>query len=233
MITKTYQKTLAMVIPLVLILTFVAYENNFFDDDAFDELVAPTSSKKLNILNPVLLNKVSHEHVGYACYKLRLAGEPASVLYSGFDQCVHNVFTNRGMNATRDFLFHGATGTYNVISVGIVNASQTVVDECLSNQTGAGAYCRDWTANGLTQAVGTVKDIVSGGGVDFGNVSITKTFTCTDCTDTVINGTGLYNTTTTGISSVNGQMMFAEANFTSATLQTNDQINVTWFIWTQ
>ena len=150
----------------------------------------------------------------------------------------HNVYTNFGKNATRDYLFHplgSAPAGFIDISLGLAgNATapgQAATDRCLSNGTGAGAGCNDYTNNGLAPAAGTVADVVNSGAIDFGNVSITKTFTCTLCTNTVINQTGLYNSTTvTGgganSSSVGGLNMFAEANFTQATLQTNDQINV-------
>jgi len=151
----------------------------------------------------------------------------------------HNVYTNLGKNATRDYLFHSGANlvnAFNVISVGQINVSQTATDRCLANNTGAGSYCQDWYGNGLTSIAGTVADVVSGGGIDFGNVSISKTFTCTLCVSTVINATGLYNKTfaadALGNPAATDLMLFAEANFTAATLQTNDQINVTWFIWT-
>jgi hypothetical protein len=140
------------------------------------------------------------------------------------------------MNATRDYLFGAAAskGAFNVISVGIANYSQTALDTCINNATATGKVCSDWTTNGLLQAAGSVFEIGKSGGSEsvFGNVSISKTFTCTSCSNTVINATGLYNTTTLCSANVAGCMMFAEANFTAATLQTNDQINVTWFIWT-
>jgi len=216
-------KNLKIILPLIVAIGLIAISGLFFAQ-TFPINTATTISEISPSATPV--------HVGFvAVSPVCEMGDSACL--TTVKEISHNVYTNLGMNATRDFLFHGATGTFNVISVGIVNTSQVVTDRCLANATGAGAICKDWTANGLTQIAGTVTDIVSGGGVDFGNVSISKTFTCTDCTNTVINGTGLYNTTTTGVSSANGLKMFAEANFTSATLQTSDQINVTWFIWTQ
>lgn len=143
----------------------------------------------------------------------------------------HNVYTNLGMNSTSDYLFCGGAATctalapFDVISVGVANYSQTASDTCINNATAAGKICTDWTANGLTQAAGTVA-FVSNPTNAGGNRSITKTFTCTSCSNTVINATGLYNTTTTCGTNVAGCQLFAEANFTAATLQTNDQINV-------
>jgi len=161
-------------------------------------------------------------HGGMACIEVYRADGTKENL-----GCNSNMYTNYGRNATRQIFFGaGGSAAFDVISVGVVNASEAVTDRCLANQTGAGAYCKDWNANGLQPAVGTAAQ-VTGSPNDFGNVSITKTFTCTNCVNTVINGTGLYNSTT-----LTDLTMFASANFTSVTLQTNDQINVTWFLWT-
>ena len=175
-------------------------------------------------------------HYGFVNIQLKKAGTDNWIDWD----TVHNTYTNRGMNSTRDYLFHplgSAPAAFSTISLGVANVSQVVTDRCISNNTGVGGGCQDYGANGLQPAVGTVADIVSGGGVDFGNVSISKTFTCTSCVNTVINATGLYNSTsftTGGNNTAAGALnLFAEANFTAATLQTNDQINVTWFIWTQ
>lgn len=159
--------------------------------------------------------------------------------------CTDNTYTNMGKNATRDYLFKNISGpsgapggfnAFNVISIGMINNSQIATDRCLANQTGAGAGCDDFTGNGLSPATGTVAEVRGSGSIDFGNVSITNTFTCTLCSSQIINATGLYNSTTNSGSGNNTNVgalsLFAEANFTTATLQTNDQINVTWFIWT-
>lgn len=154
----------------------------------------------------------------------------------------HNVYTASGMNATANMLFCGGAATcpalapFAFISVGQINVSQTATDTCLGNSSQAGAGlvkgCGDWLSNGLTQAEGTVA-FVSSPALANGNTSITKTFTCTSCVNTLINATALYNSTTTCETNAVGCNAFAEANFTAATLQTNDQINVTWYIWTQ
>jgi hypothetical protein len=152
----------------------------------------------------------------------------------------HNVYTTTGMNETSNRVFCGGQATcpalqpFDYISVGLVNVSQTATDTCIGNSSQAGAGlvkgCGDWLSNGLTQAAGTVAWALPFAN---GNVSITKTFTCTSCSSTPINATALYNSTTTCETTTAGCVMFAEANFTLATLQTNDQINVTWYIWNQ
>lgn len=171
--------------------------------------------------------------------------QPASILteiaFTG-----HNMYTLEGRNATRDYLFHSGTSlvtAYNVISIGVENVSSVNASaRCIGNTTGTSyGGCQDYAANGLQPAAGTVQDVSASNGatqLDPGNVSITKTFTCTSCSSTPINATGLYNDTTVSAaagnnSNVGNLHMFAEANFTVATLQTNDQINVTWYIWTQ
>jgi len=180
------------------------------------------------IPSTILSSTASPIHDGIACVEIYRADGTTENL-----GCNHNTYTQLAMNQTAKSLFigGGSASAFNVISVGIVNYSQTAADTCINNATAAGKICTDWTANGLTQAAGTVA-WVTNPAVTNGNVSITKTFTCTDCVNTVINATGLYNTTTTCATNVVGCQLFAEANFTAATLQTNDAINVTWFIWT-
>ena len=160
-------------------------------------------------------------HAGFVCVEVyRVDGSKE------FLGCHHNLYSNYGKNATRQIFFGaGGSAAFNVISTGIENATIAATDRCIANQTGAGAFCKDWNANGLQPAVGTVSE-VRGGPNDFGNVSITKTFTCMNCANTPINATGLYNST-----ALTDLSLFAEANFTTATLQTNDQINITFFIW--
>jgi hypothetical protein len=221
-------KNLKIILPLVAVIGLIGIGGFFLGQTLTTNLPTTTVNSA----------GASYTHVGYACYKVRKAGEPASVLYEGYDTCSHNVYTNFGKNATVEYLFGAAAskGAFTVISVGVANNSQTSTDRCIANLTGAGAGCEDYGTNGFTPIAGTMALVRSGGGIDFGNVSITTTFTCTSCSSTVINATGLYNATTftAGGNNTNagGLTLFAEANFTAATLQTNDQINVTWFIWT-
>jgi len=221
--SKEAVKVLKVAVPALFVIALLAVGGFYFSTPAMLSSGAPVSSSPLH---------VAYVTSSGACHN----GDAACLTH--VQSKSHNVYTNMGMNATAAYLFCGGIATctalqpYDVISVGIVNYSQTASDTCLNNATAAGKICTDWTANGLTQAAGTVA-FVSSPALTGGNTSITKTFTCTSCSNTVINGTGLYNTTTTCSSSTAGCVMFAEANFTSATLQTNDQINVTWYIWTQ
>lgn len=78
---------------------------------------------------------------------------------------------------------------------------------------------------GLTNATGTYVSVGTGAW------NVTKTFTST-CAGQVVNSTALYNSSVGGtggiITPALAPLLFAEANFTQTTLQSNDQINVTW-----
>ena len=125
--------------------------------------------------------------------------------------CRHNLFTNYGKNITRDLL-----GSYSnlaaVTAIGLANntSAPAATDVVLSGE---------YTACGMSRAAGTY-NIQS---ASHGNWSVSKVFTST-CDSVVLVETGLYNSTS-------GNTLFAETGFTNATLQTNDQINITWFIW--
>jgi len=144
-------------------------------------------------------------HVGNLCAQvIRADGTKEPVV------CNHNQFPNSGRNMTRDYLNTG-TGLLNitVIAAGNVTTSQTVTENWLNGEY---ANC------GFIKAAGTITALGSG------NWSIAKTFTST-CADVVVNGTALMNGTNVG------NYTFAMGNFTSATLQSADQLTVTWFVW--
>ncbi|HLC39879.1 MAG TPA: hypothetical protein VJJ76_03285 [archaeon] len=229
---KKYKYILKLGVPIVIVLALVGVGGFYLGTTT-----VTTSPLEASIFSPL--------HVAFVCVSpVRHPGDPDSVL-SQYADCSHNVYTRQGMNMTRDYLFRPGAGLQgiNVTSLGVTGngtaPGQTGTDRCIANGTlgAAGSGCNDYTNNGLQPAVGSVFDVV-GGPSDFGNISISKVFTCTQCTNTGINATGLYNSTTVtaggaNSTSVGGLSLFAEANFTSATLQTNDQINVTWFVWTQ
>ena len=56
-----------------------------------------------------------------------------------------------------------------------------------------------------------------------GNWSISHTWT-SSCDGRIINATGIYNATAVG-------KLFAEANFTSVTLNNGDQLTITYYTW--
>jgi len=149
-------------------------------------------------------------HYGEACMQITRADGTVES-----EVCNHNQFPMSGRNMTRDYLGAGATlSAVNVVAAGNVTTSQAATENWLNGE---------YAACGLTKAAGTGPTGVSGANAN-GNWSVTKTFTST-CDSVVVNGTALMNGTGAG------NYTFAMANFTSATLQTNDQINITWFVW--
>ncbi len=131
--------------------------------------------------------------------------------------CKPNLFTSIGKNITRDaLLYPRAVSNATTISVGNNTSPQAQGDTSLQ-----GDYSKSSNICGLTNGTGSiVSDALVGVS---GNWSISKVFTST-CDSVIVNATGLYNSTV-------GGLLFAQANFTSVTLQNQDQINVTWYIW--
>lgn len=76
------------------------------------------------------------------------------------------------------------------------------------------------SGNGLDRAAAT--SVAWAGGNPSYNVSLTKQFTATAATR--VNITGLFNASS-------GDSMFAQAGFSDTTLQSDDTLNVTWYIW--
>lgn len=133
-------------------------------------------------------------------------------------ECGHNVFTQEGMNATRNTLGVGSdTGVaFTYIGLECANKDAGLFNITLSDE------CDE---TGLTRASGTY--IMNGVTVMMpGNWSIYNTFTLTGTAVTVY-GAGLFNAT----SSANNDTMLAIANFsTAASLEANDQLTVNWTI---
>ena len=127
-------------------------------------------------------------------------------------ECTHNTMMNTGLNWTRDLIGNaGASGAVNVI--GLANGTSAEV----ATLTDLNARITDC---GLQLIAGTYTVQT----VSQGNWSISKVFTST-CANEVVNTTGLYNSTAPGT-------MFAGKNFeASVTLQSSDQLNVTWYVW--
>lgn len=127
-------------------------------------------------------------------------------------ECSHNTMTNSGLNWTRDLIGNAAVGgAMNVIGVGNGTTAESAALTDLNNRI---ADC------GLAMAAGTYSTT----GLGVGNWSITKLFTST-CAGIIVNTTALYNSTAPGT-------MFSGKNFSSSvTLQSGDQLNVTWYVW--
>ena len=128
-------------------------------------------------------------------------------------QCKPNLVTNGGLNFIKDCIGQGLCGTptnFSIIALGnLSGGSQAATDTTLANE---------WTTCGLTRSPGVYTSIGNG------NWSVSKVWTATG--SCLVNTTALFNATSSGT-------MFALNNFTTVSLATNDQINVTWTIWVQ
>jgi len=124
-----------------------------------------------------------------------------------------NIVVDSGLNYIKQCTGRGqcgsaAAGNFSYIALGnITSGGQDTTDTSLANE---------WASCGLTRGAGVYTDIGTG------NWSLSKVWTATGAC--LVNTTGLFNATS-------GDTMFAENNFTTVSLQANDQINVTWTIW--
>jgi hypothetical protein len=130
--------------------------------------------------------------------------------------CYHNVLANNGKNLTTSQLFSkpsAASATDVVDTMQLGNTSAPLVTS--ATHPGLIAECGlDEYASLAWIGVGTATD-------GNGNVSTNYRWTST-CDGVVVNTTGLLSNT---------NKYFAGNTFTSVTLQANDQLNVTWYVW--
>lgn len=143
-------------------------------------------------------------------------------------ECKKNLFTDFGKNLTRAALIGstditGAAATNITEYIALANCTTTAitgeqVDIC-------GSASGVWSTCGMSRAAATQRNTTSNCQLATcpGNWTVTNEFTST-CANVTINATGLYDQSA-------GSNLFAQANFTTATLETNDKINITWFIW--
>lgn len=148
--------------------------------------------------------------------------------------CSKNLFNTDGMNYTQNLLSgvggNGSTGLLRFIAVGNKTGTQCGANQYATNSFLCGEYASCGLSRGLADAVRLNTSVAGGGSsgnVTAGNWTITKEFTANQA-GCDVNATGLFNTTTVNESD---EAFFAQNTFTTATLQTNDKINVTWFIW--
>jgi hypothetical protein len=133
----------------------------------------------------------------------------------------HNTMMNIGLNWTIDKIFDTATASGNptVIALGNLTSAETATLTNLNN-TATNIAIPDC---GLDPKTGTAVRL----GSSTANASITYVWAST-CNSEIVNTTALYNQTTNGTTLT----MFAGKNFAnSVTLQSGDQLNVTWFVW--
>lgn len=128
--------------------------------------------------------------------------------------CSHNLLTDAGKNAIRAAMTTSDGVAFQYI--GLCNATAgcnatNAADSTLYNEFPAGA-----TGLNRTNAATYLKTTT-------GNWSYSRTFTA-GADNMVTNKTGIFN-------AASGGTMLAVNTFTTATLQTNDQITVNWSIW--
>ena len=123
--------------------------------------------------------------------------------------CHHNLLTDRGRELIELEMRGDASVVLDKIAIGnCSDGTQLPTDTNMQSE---------WLACGLGNATGTLKDEGTG------NWSITYEWTSA-CDGAIMNATGIYNTTMPG-------NLFAEANYTSVTLNTGEKLNITYFIW--
>jgi hypothetical protein len=127
----------------------------------------------------------------------------------------HNTLQTFGRDLIVNRLAGGVGSAVNNISVGNTTGVTTINE--LVGEINASTGC---------PAFGAVADtVLKNNPQSNGNWTITQTYTA-DCPNVVVNYTALSN----GTSGVN-KVVFANFSFTPVTLQTNDQLNVTWVIY--
>lgn len=137
--------------------------------------------------------------------------------------CGPNTLTDVGKNMIRDQLT--GTNTMNISWIALCNSTNVTADGggngCVQPATSDTVLLGEYKSLcGLNRSQGTFARLNNG------NFSYANTFTAT-CNNLVTNVTSIFNSSTTGTATA----YFAGNNFTSVTLQTNDQLTVTWYVW--
>ena len=132
--------------------------------------------------------------------------------------CGSNILVNNGRNMIQDRMTGSQTGNLSVINVGGNLTAMTTASTNISNIFNA--------ASGLSPAVGAIYNATDPL-TQVGNTSVTHTFTAA-ADNLYVNQTGLSNES---LLVTSGAALFAGEGFTNVVLQTNDQLNVTWYWW--
>ncbi len=137
-------------------------------------------------------------------------------------QCSPNTLTNVGKNLIQDYLT--GSQTTEVKYIALCNTTNTSGDgggnTCAQPAVGDTVLAGEYHDCGLSRAAGTLSDQGTG------NFSYAKAFTAT-CNSLETNVTSIFNSSTVGAAA----SYFAGNNFTIVTLETDDQLTVTWYIW--
>jgi len=147
-------------------------------------------------------------YTGMVCHKVTRAG--GAVEDYGCDK---NVLTNVGKNHTTSQLFSEPTAV----------SATDIVDSMVLGNTSA-PQDTDTSHPGKVSDCGLAEYSSlswSSTGTSDGNVTANHQWT-SSCNNVVVNTTGL---------ETNGDTYFAGNSFTSVTLQANDQLTVTWYVW--
>jgi hypothetical protein len=139
--------------------------------------------------------------------------------------CSHNLLMDDGRDMIRDLMIGSKTGTIGYIA--LCNSSNSTAD--VNGDNCAYPTISDVALKGEIVGrcgLGRATAGVSNAGTS--NITLSYTFTST-CDNILINKTALYNISA-GCSGAD-HCMFAANNFTTVTLQTNDQLTVTWYVW--
>ncbi len=150
--------------------------------------------------------------------------------------CSKNLFTHMGMNFTAIQLAGTLAGSTNLtlhntsinaIGIGVRGISNPA---CSLTQNASETYlCGELnTTCGMAKTAADAVRINSTVTPSAGNWTLTREFTST-CDGQAVNETGIFNST--GNQSGGQSVFFAQNTFSTATLNNNDKINVTWFIW--
>jgi hypothetical protein len=151
------------------------------------------------------------EHGGATCVKVIRADGTVEDL-----GCKHNTFMDEGKKFLADEI--GTTASTNYVNQMLLGNTSSTADSTLGDHPGIITDC------GLAPATITWADH----SVGVGNISATYTWTST-CDGILVNTTGLNCSTCSATTNY-----FAGNDFTTAaTLNINDQLNVTWYVWSQ
>src|SRR3990167_486804 len=141
-------------------------------------------------------------------------------------ECNPNLFNTDGMNFTRD-LMSAVDGNGTASSLRFISVGNKTGTQCLTGQVATDTFlCGEYNTCGLSRGVADAIRLNSTAPPTSGNWTITKEFTATGSCD--VNSTGLFNTITVNQSN---EVFFAQNTFTTASLSSNDKLNITWFIW--
>jgi len=142
------------------------------------------------------------DYAGTTCWKIVRADGTVEPL-----GCNKNVLTNAGKNAIENALANGTVSEWKYIALGN-SSTPTAGDTTLAGEIGDCGFARAEATYGHTGD---------------GNWTYEHQFTST-CDNIKVNTSAMFNDPSAGT-------MLCGNSFTSATLQTDDTLTVTWYIW--